>query len=184
MSAPPQTNWAPILAARAQNDRDAMKLYAAALSGLIAVFITFHTSTYLWRKTGLAQGPFNYSASIKSLLSRKVPIAPSLGHVLLYIIYFSLNFGFFFVKVDDSILALDYVLAARAGWLAVANLCLTVFLSLKITPLGFLTGWTYDRLNSLHRASGLMTSALVVTHAAMISAFYQDQQPSRLYETK
>ncbi|RKK09427.1 hypothetical protein BFJ66_g9310 [Fusarium oxysporum f. sp. cepae] len=158
MSAPPQINWVPILAARAQNDRDAMKLYAAALSGLIAVFITFHTSTYLWRKTGLAQGPFSYSAS--------------------------LNFGFFFVKVDDSILALDYVLAARAGWLAVANLCLTVFLSLKNTPLGFLTGWTYDRLNSLHRASGLMTSALVVTHSAMISAFYQDQQPSRLYETK
>lgn len=54
--------------------------------------------------------------SIKSLLSRKVPIAPSLGHVFLYFIYFSLNFGFFFVKVDDSILALDYVLAARAGW--------------------------------------------------------------------
>ncbi|PCD23258.1 hypothetical protein AU210_014781 [Fusarium oxysporum f. sp. radicis-cucumerinum] len=184
MSAPPQINWVPILAARAQNDRDAMKLYAAALSGLIAVFITFHTSTYLWRKAGLAQGPFSYSASIKSLLSRKVPIAPSLGHVFLYFIYFSLNFGFFFVKVDDSILALDYVLAARAGWLAVANLCLTVFLSLKNTPLGFLTGWTYDRLNSLHRASGLMTSALVVTHAAMISAFYQDQQPSRLYETK
>ncbi|KAF5640792.1 ferric reductase like transmembrane component [Fusarium sp. NRRL 52700] len=184
MSAPPQIDWAPILAARAQNDRDAMKLYAASLSGLIGVFTVFHISTYLGRKTGLARGPFRYSASIKSLLSKEVPIAPSLGHVLLYIIYLGLNLGFFFVKIDDSILALDYVLAARAGWLGVSNLCLTVFLSLKNTPLGFLTGWTYDRLNSLHRASGLMTAALIVIHAAMISAFYQDTNPSKLAEVK
>ncbi|KAF5252708.1 hypothetical protein FANTH_2335 [Fusarium anthophilum] len=181
---PPQINWVPILAARAQNDRDAMKLYAAAISGLIGVFITYYATTYLWRKTGLPGRPSSYSASIKSLLSRKISIAPSLGHVLLYITYFGLNLGFFFVKVDDSILSWDYIVPMRAGWLAVSNLCLTVFLSLKNTPLAFLTGWTYDRLNPLHRAAGLMTSALVVIHAAMASAFYQDSQPSKLYEAK
>ncbi|EWG38307.1 hypothetical protein FVEG_14864 [Fusarium verticillioides 7600] len=181
---PPQINWVPILAARAQNDRDAMKLYAAAVSGLIGVFITYYAVNSVWRKIGLPRGPFSYSAMIKSVLSRKVSIAPSLGHVLLYITYFGLNLGFFFVKVDDSILSWEYIIPMRAGWLAVGNLCLTVFLSLKNTPLAFLTGWTYDRLNPLHRASGLMTSALVVIHAAMASAFYQDSQPSKLYEEK
>lgn len=51
-----------------------------------------------------------------------------------------------------------------------------MFLSLKNTPLGFLAGWSYERLNSLHRVSGLMTFILVLIHAALYSSFFIEQQ--------
>ncbi|KAG5762442.1 hypothetical protein H9Q72_009443 [Fusarium xylarioides] len=179
---PNQTQLMAIFAARAKNDHDAMILYAAVLAALIGLFTIIHIFVYLWRKLSLPQvwatvpPPFNYSASIKRLLLRKVPGAPSLGHALLYTTYFGLNTGFIFVYSDDSLLPLHVIVAARTGWLAIANLCLTVFLSLKITPLGFLVGWTYERLNSFHRVSGLMTFILVLVHAASYSSFFLEQQ--------
>ncbi|CVL06717.1 related to ferric-chelate reductase [Fusarium mangiferae] len=179
---PTQAQLMAIFAARAKNDHDAMILYAAVLAALIGLFTIVHIFVYLWRKSSLAQvsatvpPPFNYSESIKRLLLRKVPGAPSLGHALLYITYLGLNVGLVFVYTDDSILPLHVIVAARTGWLAIANLCLTVFLSLKITPLGFLVGWTYERLNPFHRVSGLMTFILVLVHAASYSSFFLEQQ--------
>ncbi|UPK94885.1 hypothetical protein LCI18_005820 [Fusarium solani-melongenae] len=175
-SAPPappldQAQLMAIFAARAERDYDAMRLYAGVLAGLMGLFIVFHFLSLLRRPLKL--GP---SASLRRLVSAKAPGVPSLGHGTLLLAYLGLNVGFIFVYTDTSFLPLRNVVAARTGWLAVANIVLTVFFSLKNTPLGYLTGVSYERLNILHRISGLTTFLLVVVHAASYSSIFLDQQ--------
>ncbi|KAI8661062.1 FAD-binding FR-type domain-containing protein [Fusarium keratoplasticum] len=158
---PDQAQLMAIFAARARRDHDAMRLYAGVLAGLMGLFIIFHFFSLLRRPLKL--GPF---ASLRRLVSVKVPGVPSLGHGTLLLAYLGLNVGFIFVYTDTSFLPL----------LAVANIVLTVFFSLKNTPLGYLTGVSYERLNILHRISGLTTFLLVVVHAASYSSVFIDQQ--------
>ncbi|KAJ3530721.1 hypothetical protein NM208_g9201 [Fusarium decemcellulare] len=178
-SAPTQEKMMALFAIRARNDHDAMRIYAAVLAGVMGLFMISHLLSSLGRKSGFgrlmvtATQPF---ASLKRVLLSNVPGAPSLGHATIFAAYLGLNVGFVFVYTDDSVLPLRLIVAARTGWLAVANICLTVFLSLKNTPLGYLTGWSYERLNSLHRVTGLTTFVLVVVHAASYSSFFLDQQ--------
>ncbi|KAF5007524.1 hypothetical protein FDECE_6147, partial [Fusarium decemcellulare] len=178
-SAPTQEQMMALFAIRARNDHDAMRIYAAVLSGVIGLFMISHLLSCLGRKSGLGQfmatatRPF---VSLKRVLLSKVIGAPSLGHAAVFAAYLGLNVGIIFVYTDDSVLPLRMIVAARTGWLTVANICLTVFLSLKNTPLGYLTGWSYERLNSLHRVTGLTTFVLVVVHAASYSSFFLDQQ--------
>ncbi|KAH8694383.1 ferric reductase like transmembrane component [Ilyonectria robusta] len=190
LSPPPPPNQDQLLqifAIRAQNDYDAMTLYAAIIGSVIGMFIVFKVIDHLGRKASLRQ----YSAAVRSpfsllvrLLMLKVRGAPSLGHVILFATYVGLNVGFMFVYIDDSVLSLHVIIAARTGWLAVANICLTVFLSLKNTPLGFLTGWSYERLNSLHRVSGMTSLILVIIHGVSYSSFFLDQQNSARLRVK
>ncbi|KAH7247716.1 hypothetical protein MRS44_010812 [Fusarium solani] len=170
---PDQAQLMAIFAAQAERNHDAMRLYAGVLAGLMGLFIIFHFFSLLRRPLKL--GPF---ASLRRLVSVKVPGVPSLGHGTLLLVYLGLNVGFIFIYTDTSFLSLRVVVAARTGWLAVANTVLTVFFSLKNTPLGYLTGVSYERLNILHRISGLTTFLLVVVHAASYSSFFLDQQNS------
>lgn len=48
--------------------------------------------------------------------------------------------------------------------LASYNVCLVTFLSLKNTPLAFLTSYSYERLNILHQASGYATVLFTTLH--------------------
>ena len=48
--------------------------------------------------------------------------------------------------------------------LAVGNLCFTVLLSIKNTPLAFLTGYSHERLNVLHRTTGTVTITCSILH--------------------
>lgn len=69
--------------------------------------------------------------------------------------------------------------------LSIANICFTVFLALKNTPLAYLTAWSYDRLNSLHQIAGWTTLALIVVHGATYSSFFLQQNDfARLRVTK
>ena len=56
--------------------------------------------------------------------------------------------------------------------LAVANICVTIFLSLKNNPLGWLTGWTYERLNVFHRIVGYLALAMTTIHGATYAAYF------------
>ena len=47
------------------------------------------------------------------------------------------------------------------------NLCVLVFLALKNTPLGFLVGYSYERINILHQAAGYTTVLFTALHAIM-----------------
>lgn len=63
------------------------------------------------------------------------------------------------------------------------NLCFVVFLSLKNTPLAYLTSYSYERLNCLHQIAGCTTFLLMVFHAvAYTYFFYQIKKPYILRE--
>jgi NAD(P)H-flavin reductase len=48
-----------------------------------------------------------------------------------------------------------------------ANLCVLVFLALRNTPLSFLIGYSYERLNVLHQAAGYTTVMFTVLHGVL-----------------
>ncbi|KOS20434.1 putative ferric reductase transmembrane component [Escovopsis weberi] len=74
------------------------------------------------------------------------------------------------IKYKSVSRAFNY--ASRAGWLAVGNLVLLVFLALRNTPLAWLAAWSHERLNILHRVVGVTTIVLVIIHAGCDSADY------------
>ncbi len=52
------------------------------------------------------------------------------------------------------------------------NICVTVFLALKNTPLAFLTPYSYERINALHQVSGYLAIFFTFAHViAWLSAF-------------
>jgi len=56
--------------------------------------------------------------------------------------------------------------------LTISNLAFITFLALKNTPLAFLTAYSYERLNVLHRAAGYCTVICSIVHAIVyIQAF-------------
>lgn len=66
---------------------------------------------------------------------------------------------------------------------AVSNLVFITFLSLKNTPLGFLTGYTHERLNALHQVAGYCTVFWSMLHAVVyITAWSQTNNLPELLE--
>ena len=64
-------------------------------------------------------------------------------------------------------------------------MALVIFLSLKNTPLAFLTAWSYERLNILHQVSAYACILHVILHASSYSAYFvQEGRPSRLLYTE
>ena len=65
-------------------------------------------------------------------------------------------------------------------------MCAAVFLSLKNTPLAYITPYSYERINILHKTAGMMTTFWVVAHPLVwlgtfassnsLSAFRQQEQ--------
>ena len=51
--------------------------------------------------------------------------------------------------------------------LALCNLCFTVFLALKNTPLSPLAGRSYESINVFHRCAGYTTIVAVLLHASL-----------------
>jgi predicted ferric reductase len=54
-------------------------------------------------------------------------------------------------------------------------MALVIFLTLKSTPLAFLTAYSYERLNCLHQIAGYTMFVAMVVHAAMYTAFFNSQ---------
>lgn len=68
--------------------------------------------------------------------------------------------------------------------MTVANLVVVVLLSVKNTPLAFLTPWSYERLNILHQIAGCTTVICVILHACLYTVNFTSQgRPERLLET-
>ncbi|EEY18180.1 metalloreductase [Verticillium alfalfae VaMs.102] len=125
----------------------------------MAIFIGFHFTRILAYKSGLAPrfsifaSPFLFASRVlRRRLLAKAPFLPSVGHAGLALIYVGLNIVLTFKPLmNHPALALLSNIASRTGWLALANICLAVFLGLKNTPLGYLTTWSYERLNVIHQ---------------------------------
>ena len=54
------------------------------------------------------------------------------------------------------------------------------FLALKNTPLGFLVGYSYERLNILHQAAGYTTVIFTILHASLYAAQFVPTKPDLL----
>lgn len=60
-------------------------------------------------------------------------------------------------------------------------MALTIFLSLKNTPLAFLTSWSYERLRILHQYAAYACVIQVILHASSYSAYFvKAGRPERL----
>lgn len=61
------------------------------------------------------------------------------------------------------------------------NMLFSVFLALKNTPLAWLTAWSYERLNILHRYSGAFAVIHMIIHASSYSQYFASLgEPSML----
>ncbi|OHE94906.1 hypothetical protein CORC01_09825 [Colletotrichum orchidophilum] len=61
---------------------------------------------------------------------------------------------------------------AKASRMATANISLCVFFGLKNTPLGVLTGHSYERLNFFHRLAGYAAVLQMLLHAISYMVYY------------
>lgn len=67
--------------------------------------------------------------------------------------------------------------------LALCNLCLVVFLALKNTPLSFLAGRSFDRVNALHRCCGFLTIIFMILHSTYVEVCMSTGQCSPVHRT-
>ncbi|KAM0585517.1 hypothetical protein ACHAP6_006271 [Verticillium nonalfalfae] len=169
-----------LFAARLALNKLAVTYFAAALVSLMAIFIGFHFTRILAHKSGLAPrfsifaSPFLFASRIlRRRLLAKAPFLPSVGHAGLALIYVGLNIVLTFKPLmNHPALALLSNIASRTGWLALANICLAVFLGLKNTPLGYLTTWSYERLNVIHQIVGYTAMAMTAVHGIAYSVYF------------
>ncbi|KAL0942184.1 ferric reductase transmembrane component 5 [Colletotrichum truncatum] len=168
-----------LFAKRTHMNQEAMTWYAIILCALMGVFMVFHLSRLAAQKSGLAaklsglSKPFIFvSRVIRRWSVLKFPGLPSVGHAAVAIIYVLINIVLAVTYLDDSVLPYLTVFGARAGWLAIANILFVIFLSMKNTPLGYLTAWSYERLNVLHQIAGYVTMALIILHGATYSSYF------------
>ncbi|ETS79288.1 hypothetical protein PFICI_09141 [Pestalotiopsis fici W106-1] len=150
------------------------KVYAYILCGLIAVFIVDRWASFILGKqfrqdsaSGNWSSVYFYLKSFYLKLRRVVVRSclgfPSVGHAILVAIYVIINVILTFVHLEYD--KTNYY-AARFGWMATANFAFIVFLALKNTPLAFLTKYSYERLNFLHRVAGYTTVLFMLLHTA------------------
>ncbi|RFU34466.1 hypothetical protein B7463_g1861, partial [Scytalidium lignicola] len=147
------------------------KFYAAAMSGLILFLALFHWLRYLYNRYGLksiktpvVSFPVSASRVARKFLVYPVPGFTSTAHALLVSAYLVINI---ILTVTNVTLSVNGV-AKRLGWMAITNLAFIIFLALKNTPLGFLTGYSHERLNQLHRIGGYTTVTYVLLHATVM----------------
>ncbi|KAK1983493.1 ferric reductase like transmembrane component [Colletotrichum cereale] len=164
-----------LFAQRSRMNHEAMTYYATGLATIMGVFIVFHLTRLLAQKTGLASRlsfaakPFVFVSRVSV---RKIPFLPSTGHAAVATIYVVANLVLTLTYIDTSTLPYLSVIGARTGWLSIVNIAFLVFLALKNTPLGYLTAWSYERLNVLHQIAGYVTMALIIVHGATYSSYF------------
>ncbi|KAI0881833.1 ferric reductase NAD binding domain-containing protein [Annulohypoxylon maeteangense] len=164
------------LLARQKVNTRSVTYYAASLSALIGIFIIAHWLRFTFVKLGWSRSRnpillpfFALSRVTRRIFVRSLPGFTSVGHAVLVTVYVALNATFGFYNVDYSVSA---NVASRLGWIATGNMVFVVFLSLKNTPLAFLTAYSYERLNVLHRIAGYTTMLCVILHGGLYTSYF------------
>ncbi|KAK5109033.1 hypothetical protein LTR62_007581 [Meristemomyces frigidus] len=97
---------------------------------------------------------------------------PSNSTTLLILLFLSLNLIYLLHRTSLT-LKFAFLVADRASLLFVANLPWLYLLAAKNQPLKFLTGYSYENLNILHRRLGEWLCLLAVLHSAgMVVGWY------------
>lgn len=143
----------------------------------MAILVLFHTLRSGAHRLKISDMPVFKPLHVISRLSRRAlmphfPALPSRGHALLAFVFIVINIVLLFTNMDNEALSLHTNIAARTGWLAMVNMVLTVFLSLKNTPLSLITPYSYERLNVLHQLAGYATVTHVILHACTYTTYF------------
>ena len=89
---------------------------------------------------------------------------PPLGTLMMLLAY--LGFVLALEFIDDNVQGAQFLQARgiRAGWLSIAQMPLLILLVGKYNWIGLLTGFSYERLNVLHRWSSRVMLLMAVLH--------------------
>ncbi|KXT15723.1 hypothetical protein AC579_120 [Pseudocercospora musae] len=154
------------------------RYWAAAMGGLIGLFVVSHWSQRLYSKH-LSRKPNALRATVRAIARpvQRLSTARSLGPVTilpgkftLALVYFAINAALTFYDSPQKA-AMKTMLSKRFGWMSLLNLLLTIFLGLKNTPLSPLAGYSFDSLNVLHRCVGYTTILYMILHSTTYTAF-------------
>ncbi|ELR06862.1 hypothetical protein GMDG_08153 [Pseudogymnoascus destructans 20631-21] len=153
-------------AQQALNEKTA-KSFGIAIGSLIALFILSHWARYFFHRYSNGSRSSATVAMIRlrrirSLLSRRFFKQISVGRILLYILFWGINVIVSCTNVDLTNLL---NVAKHQGWVALCNLALVIFLSLKNTPLAILSATSYETLMPLHKAAGYTCIVASLVHA-------------------
>lgn len=159
----------------------AVKMFLAALCGLLALFMTPHWTRPVGARLRRAGGrPANVlawpfvavSRLAANMLGRKAPGFFSTGDALVTVLYVAINLACSLTGMSTNVLS---TFSSRFGWMADANMCVAILLGLKNTPLAVLLPFSYERLNPVHQMVGYVQFVLTVLHASTYTAYFNGQ---------
>ncbi|RVD80499.1 uncharacterized protein DFL_008396 [Arthrobotrys flagrans] len=134
------------------------KWYGLSLGAIIFLFIFFHVSRTFMHLQGrrgvmgrMAASPFRV---FRKIALRKMPKFTSNGHFGLIAVYTGINIFFAVYKMGWGGKYGTSFISKRCGWLSLVNLALVFLLAMKNNPFTFITGYSHERLNVLHRWAG------------------------------
>ncbi|KAM3537616.1 hypothetical protein ARSEF1564_009465 [Beauveria bassiana] len=164
---------------RHEDNVKAVEGFAFSTLAIVGIFVLLHLSRITYHALGRRQKGSRALAVLSSpmrvarkLSNHSFPFFPSTGHAVIVAIYVALNIVFLFAFMNNSNFGFETNFASRTGWLSMINMLFSVFLALKNTPLAWLTAWSYERLNILHRYSGFFAVFHMIFHAASYSAYF------------
>ncbi|KAF5721362.1 ferric-chelate reductase [Fusarium mundagurra] len=177
-STQPDPAFAAKLARRQQLNYNSMVVFAAAMT---AFYFTICVAILLRRlcvDLGASRKPNNATAIFRRLrASALVNIVrlPSGGYTLAVFGYLVINAIVTLTYLDNDNMSLLSNMAARTGWMAIANLLIVALLSLKNTPVVIFMTSSYERLNILHRITGYTTLIFTIVHSCSYAAVFGAQ---------
>ncbi|KAE8453286.1 hypothetical protein EG329_011353 [Mollisiaceae sp. DMI_Dod_QoI] len=160
---------------RQRYNENSAKYFAVGIGAIIFLFMIFHWTRFLYKQYGLKSSrtirvlklPVVFARFARRFLIRKLPGFVSAGHGLVFLGYIVTNVCITFLRIDWTTLT---GFAKRLGWVTLSNLVLVILLSLKNTPIAFLTAYSYERLQPLHQIAGYTSVACMFMHAIVYIA--------------
>ncbi|EPS38490.1 hypothetical protein H072_7759 [Dactylellina haptotyla CBS 200.50] len=126
--------------------------------GYFALVLLIASGIHLFRKFYVKkrelrlkmQGFANSGRKVRAFFLKKGYLGlPTRAHTVIVFFYILMNF---WVCAFSSKPTLQLIqLARKAGWFSIVNGTLLIFLAMKNTPLSYLTGFSYEKLNVFHR---------------------------------
>ncbi|KAF4964791.1 hypothetical protein FSARC_7325 [Fusarium sarcochroum] len=166
------------LARRQQMNYESMTIFSAAIAGFFFTLCIFHLARRLCVELGASRKPNILTAFLRSFRAatlNKIPGLPAGGYTVVIVCYLVINVVVTFTNHDNENMPLLSNLASRTGWMAIANLLIVIFLSLKNTPVSILTALSYERLNVFHRVAGYATLIFAIVHSCAYAAVFGEQ---------
>lgn len=156
---------------RQRKNVEAASHFALGIMGIVCLYTLYFWAGPLYRRICIGsriKTACHKPAEIMRMIRRKLivdtPGFISWGHAVICILYVVVSLSVLFTNINWVNLS---GFAKRLGWLTVLNMCLSIFLGLKHTPLSLLTDQSYEKLNCLHQVAGYSSIASLFLHTVV-----------------